>query len=111
MLLALPSTACRVLGIWGINIHDVDGCQGTLWTCALHYCAVVGVEDLLRSGIDQRVGVAATGEGLYKLLGEVLGELLGLGLGLVLATLGLCLALPGEGLGVHLREVLGDPSC
>ena len=31
---------------------------GTICTCALHYCAVVGVGDLLRSGIDQRVGVA-----------------------------------------------------
>ena len=111
VLLTLPSSARHVLGIWRINLHDTGWCQGTLCTCALHYCAVIDVEDLLRSGIDQRVGVAATGEGLYKLLGEVLGELLGLGLGLVLATLGLCLALPGEGLGVHLREVLGDPSC
>ena len=34
---------------------------GTFCTCTLFYCAVVIVGGLLRSGIDQRVGVVAAG--------------------------------------------------
>ena len=43
-------SAPLVLGTWRINLHDVGLCQGTLCTCALHYCAIV--VGLLQSGID-----------------------------------------------------------
>ena len=48
---------------------------GAICTCALHYCAAGAVRGLLRSGTDQRVGVAAVNVlGVNVLGGDVLGS-------------------------------------